>query len=95
MGIISRSRRIRVVTMDTHSALKVLQAAVDHCRFDDIETPKITAGVDFLEARATIKWAFGQFREALKEKPGADLEFEGRCQMLSASLNGIQRVVGR
>ena len=72
--------------MDTQTALNQLQSAVDRCRVDDIDTPEINAALDFLEARASVKWPFNQFRAALKSKPIEDWEIEGRCQVLNAAM---------
>jgi hypothetical protein len=55
--------------------------------------PKFSAALDFLAARATAKWPFKQFREALKGSASQDWEIEGRRQILNASLNGIRRAV--
>ena len=79
--------------MDTQPALKILQSAVDRCRINDVNTPQTHAPLNILEARASIKWPFQQFREVLKDKTGADWEIEGRGQMLNASMNGIRRAV--
>lgn len=80
--------------MDTRNALTILQSAVDRCRVDDVDTPETNAALDYLEAQAAIRWPFTRFREALKSKPVADWEIEGRGQILNASMNGIWRVVG-
>ena len=79
--------------MDTGSALEALQAAVDRCSSEDVDTAEIGAAMDFLQERTKVAWPFEQFRAALKTKPGEDWEIEGRRQILSASLNGIRRAV--
>jgi hypothetical protein len=50
-----------------------------------MRTPDVCAALDFLAARATVKWPFDQFQTALD----SDHE-EGRWQTLNASLNGIR-----
>lgn len=79
--------------MDTQTALKILQSAVDRRRVEGINTPEFNAALDLLEARASVKWPFDQFRNALKSKPIEEREIEGRCQVLNAAMNGIRRAV--
>ena len=79
-------------TMDTQTALELLQSAVDRYRFEDVDRHQANAASDFLESRATVKWPLDQFRAALNSNPGEDWEIEGRRQILNASLNGIRRV---
>ena len=79
--------------MDTTRALSVLTNALDRCREEDMRTPEVFAALDLLAARATVKWPFDQFREALENAGSKDWEVEGRWQILNASLNGIRRVV--
>jgi hypothetical protein len=76
--------------MDTTTALAILTDALERCRVEDMRTPDVSAALDFLAARATVKWPFEQFRDSLKDT-GSDLwEVEGRWQVLNASLNGIK-----
>jgi len=74
-------------------AIVILQDALDRSRTEDIRTPEVFAALDFLAARATAKWPFKQFREALEGSVSQDWEIEGRRQVLNASLNGIRRAV--
>jgi hypothetical protein len=74
-------------------ALAILQDALDCSHTEDIRTPEVFAALDFLAARATAKWPFKQFREALEGSVSQDWEIEGRRQILNASLNGIRRAV--
>jgi hypothetical protein len=77
--------------VDTTTALAVLTDVLERCRSEDMRTPDVLAALDFLAARATIKWPFEQFREELLDSGGSELwEVEGRWQMLNASLNGIK-----
>jgi hypothetical protein len=55
----------------------------------------ISAALSFLERRADEKWPFEQFRKALEDPGMEGTSQEARWQMLSASLNGIKRVVRR
>ena len=71
--------------MDTTTALAVLDDALNRCRKKDVRTPNVFAALDFLQARATQKWPFDQFRRELE---GTDPE--GKWQILNASLNGIK-----
>jgi aspartyl/asparaginyl beta-hydroxylase (cupin superfamily) len=79
--------------MDTQTALKILQSAVDRRRVEDTNTPEFNAALDLLKARASVKWPFDQFRNALKSKPIEEWEIVGRCQVLNAAMNGIRRAV--
>jgi hypothetical protein len=63
----------------------VLVHALERCRDEDMRTAKTFASLDLLEARATAKWPFEQFRKALDGDNA-----EGRWQNLNASLNGIK-----
>ena len=74
--------------MDTDSALAVLDDALHRCRKEDVRTPDVFAALDFLEARATQKWPFDQFRRGLESA-----DPEGKWQILNASLNGIQLAI--
>jgi hypothetical protein len=47
------------------------------------------AALDFLAARASVKWPFDQFRESLNSTGSELWEIEGRWQTLNASLNAI------
>ena len=81
--------------MDVTTAIAILQDALDRCRTEEMRTPKVFAELDLLAARATAKWPFKQFREALEGSVSQDWEIEGRRQILNASLNGIRRAVNR
>jgi hypothetical protein len=77
--------------MDTTTALAVLTDALDRCRDEDMRTSDVFAALDFLAARATVKWPFEQFRAELLDSTSSELwEAEGRWQVLNASLNGIK-----
>jgi hypothetical protein len=77
--------------MDTTIALAILTDALDRCRDEDMRTADVFAALDFLAARATVKWPFEQFRAELLDDTGSALwEVEGRWQVLNASLNGIK-----
>jgi hypothetical protein len=71
--------------VDTRRALAILTDALERCRKEDMRTSDVSAALEFLAARATVKWPFLQFRGALD----SDNE-EGRWQTLNASLNGIR-----
>jgi hypothetical protein len=79
--------------MTVPSALAILEYAVNAT--DDVRTEEVLAALDFLEARSTIKWPFGQYRSAFVATERREIEVakEGRRQVLHASLNGIKRVV--
>ena len=79
--------------MDTTRALSVLSNALDRCREEDVRTPEVFGALDLLAARASVKWPFDQFREALENTGSEGWEQEGRWQVLNASLNGIRRAV--
>jgi len=81
--------------MDAHTALAVLEDALDRCRHEDTRTPEVLAVLDFLEANANPKWPFAQFREAIDGYRSREWEKEGRWQTLNASLNGIKLAVAR
>jgi hypothetical protein len=49
-------------SIDVTTALALLQDALDRCRDEDMRTPEVFAALDFLEARASVKWPFDQFR---------------------------------
>ncbi len=74
--------------MDTITALAVLQNALDRCRDEDMRTAEVFAALDFLEARATQKWPFDQFRRSLNSR-----DPEGRWQTVNASLNAVRLAV--
>jgi hypothetical protein len=76
--------------MDTTTALPVLTGPLDRCRDEDMRTPDVLAALDFLAARATVKWPFEQFRESLNDTGSQLWEREGRWQVCNASLNGIK-----
>jgi hypothetical protein len=77
--------------MDTPTALAILIDALDRCRDADMRTPDVFAALDFLAARATVKWPFEQFRAELNSTGSEALwEAEGHWQVLNASLNGIK-----
>jgi hypothetical protein len=80
--------------MDTLTALTILEDAVRLCITENVATEEVLAVLDFLGAKAAVKWPFEQFREALTPKEGdLDLNREGRRQILNASLNGIKNAV--
>jgi hypothetical protein len=80
--------------MDTLTALTILEDAVRLCITENVATEEVLAALDFLGAKAAVKWPFEQFREALAPKEGElDLDREGRRQILNASLNGIKNAV--
>ena len=79
--------------MDTTKALSLLSNALDRCQMEDIRTPEVFAALDLLATRATVKWPFDQFRQALENARSEGWEVEGRWQVLNASLNGIRRAV--
>jgi hypothetical protein len=79
--------------MDTVSAIAVLTDALQRCRTEDMRTPNAFAALDFLAARASVKWPFEQFRKSL-DSTGFELwEAEARWQTLNASLNGIKLAI--
>jgi hypothetical protein len=65
--------------MDTLTALTILEDAVRLCITENVATEEVLAALDFLGAKAAVKWPFEQFREALAPKEGElDLDREGR-----------------
>jgi hypothetical protein len=78
--------------MTIASALAVLEDAVNAT---DVRNEEVLVALDFLAARATVKWPFDQYRSAFVATEHRELEVdkEGRRQVLNASLNGIGRVV--
>jgi hypothetical protein len=79
--------------MDITTALTILEDAVKRCMTENVNTPEVVAALDFLGARAPIRWPFEQYRKALAPKEGEfDFDKEGRRQVLNASLNGIKSV---
>jgi hypothetical protein len=74
--------------MNTTTALAVLTDARDRCRKEDMRTAEVFAALDFLEARATRKWPFDQFRKSLDSR-----DPEGRWQTVNASLNAVRLAV--
>jgi hypothetical protein len=79
--------------MDTVSAIAVLTDALQRCRTEDMRTSNVFAALDFLAARASIKWPFEQFRESLNSMDSELWEAEGRWQAMNASLNGIKLAI--
>jgi hypothetical protein len=76
------------------TALAILEDAVSLCLTDNVATEEVLAALDFLGAKAAVKWPFEQFRKALAPKEGElDLNREDRRQILNASLNGIKNAV--
>ena len=63
--------------MDETSALAVLENAFDRCRCEDMRTPEVFAALDYLKERASTKWPFDQFREALESRGSEGWEIEG------------------
>jgi hypothetical protein len=81
--------------MNVSTALGTLDDAVSRYMTENVNTPEVLAALDFLGARATIRWPFEQYRKALAPKDGEfDFDKEGRRQVLNASLNGIKRALG-
>ena len=78
--------------MTIASALAVLEDAVNAT---DVRNEEVLVALDFLAARATVKWPVDQYRSAFVATEHRELEVdkEGRRQVLNASLNGIGRVV--
>ena len=80
--------------MDILTALTILEDAVRLCITENVATEEVLAALDFLGAKAAVKWPFEQFRKALAPKEGElDLNGEDRCQILNTSLNGIKNAV--
>jgi hypothetical protein len=80
--------------MDILTALTILEDAVRLCITENVATEEVLAALDFLGAKAAVKWPFEQFRKALAPKEGElDLNREDRRQILNASLNGIKNAV--
>lgn len=77
----------------TQTALNILEDAVHRCASEDVSTPEVLDALDILATQAKVRWPVEQFREALTGEP--DVAKEGRRQVLSASLNGIKRVIPR
>ena len=78
--------------MTIASTLAVLENTVNAT---DVRNEEVLVALDFLAARATVKWPFDQYRSAFVATEHRELEVdkEGRRQVLNASLNGIGRVV--
>jgi hypothetical protein len=55
------------------SALDVLENALARCRREDMRTPEVFAALDYLKARASTKWPFDQFRQALERRGSASI----------------------
>jgi len=73
------------------AALVVLDDAVNRCMKEEV-----FAALDLLAAKATVKWPFEQFRNALiADKGTQEFEKEAKRQVLMASLNGIRRALHR
>ena len=81
--------------MDVTTALAVLEDAFQRCRDEDMRTAEVYTALDFLEARASVKWPFEQFRESLNSAGSESWEAEGRWQTLNASLNAIRLAITR
>jgi hypothetical protein len=80
--------------MDIYTALTTLEDAVRLCITENVATEEVLAALDFLGAKAAVKWPFEQFREAITPQEGElNVNREGRRQLLDASLNGIKRAV--
>jgi len=79
------------------AALAVLDDAVNRCmKEDNVCMAEVLAALDLLAAKATVKWPFEQFRNALLADKGTqEFEKEAKRQVLMASLNGIRRALHR
>lgn len=79
--------------MTDQDALAILEDAHHRCGEEDMRTPEVFAALQHLEARASERWPFGQFRHALgPTSEPFTLDGAGRGQVVNASLNGIRRV---
>jgi hypothetical protein len=81
--------------IEVAAALAVLENAVNRCMTEDVCTGEVSAALDYLGTKATLKWPFDQFRRALVESTRDGIEKEARRQVLNASLNGIRRALQR
>jgi hypothetical protein len=79
--------------VDVTTAIAVLTDALQRCRTEDMRTANVFAALDFLAARASVKWPFEQFRESLNSMDSELWEAEARWQTLNASLNGIKLAI--
>jgi hypothetical protein len=46
------------------AAFAMLENAVNRCVTEDVCTGEVTAALEYLGAKATLKWPFDQFRRA-------------------------------
>lgn len=71
------------------AALAILHRAADVCEEQDMRTPDVFAALAALEARATRRGAFRQFRAALTVP-----DPQARQAAARVALSGIERVLG-
>jgi hypothetical protein len=91
LGLRSRPASANLDKIIVASALAILENAGNAI---DARSEEVLAALDFRAARATVKWPFDQYHNALATEHGElDVDKEGRRQVLHASLNGIKRVV--
>ena len=71
--------------MNVSTALGTLDDAVSRYMTENVNTPEVLAALDFLGARATIRWPFEQYRKALAPKEG-EFDFAGSPKHLDRSV---------
>lgn len=77
--------------MTVDQALDILQAAVDRCRVDDIDSlPVVHEALNCLEDQTLAKRPIGNFRSALQDPHKTPIEREALWQALYAALNAIR-----
>lgn len=76
--------------MTVFKALAILEAAVLECKKRDINTPEVTAALDFLEPHNRPAWLIPQYRHALDRHRDLDYDREGQQQVLRPSFDGIR-----
>jgi hypothetical protein len=76
--------------MTVFKALAILEAAVLECKKRDINTPEVTAALDFLEPHIRPAWLIPQYRHALDRHRDLDYNREGQQQVLRPSFDGIR-----
>jgi len=74
---------------DRAAALAILHRAADVCDEQEMSTPEVFAALIALEARATRRGVFQQFRAALTVP-----DPQARQAAASEALSGIERVLG-